>query len=333
MNVRLTGRPGADEAESRPWLLGRFSLRRFLRGEQAAAATVRLTHRRIFILPNRRGAGLGLLLAVQFLVAINYGNSLAFLLTFLLVGVAVLSAVHAFRNLAGLRVRTGRAAPVFHGEPALFELHVDNPSRLPRRGLHAQFRGARTDFDFEILPASTETVKLAMPTRGRGWLPIATVHLSTDFPLGIFRAWSPLNLAQRVLVYPSPAPVAFDRPPVPAMHERSRPKPGGDEDFFGFQDYRPGDPLKRIHWKGVAKAQGLKVKQYAGSEAAAVDLDWRHTPFADTETRLSVLCRWVLEAERAGTPYRLSLPGVAIAAGLGEAQRSRCLEALAVFGL
>lgn len=310
----------------------RFGLRRRSDTEPPAAGPIRLTHRRIYILPNRRGTGLALLLVVQFLIAVNYGNSLTFLLTFLLVGLAVASAVRAYRNLAGLQVRIGRAAPVFDGEQALFELHIDNPSPTPRLGLTARLREAPTGGFIAIPAASVETVKLAAPTRGRGWLPMPTAILATEFPLGIFHAWSPLHLDQRVLVYPRPAAVPCDRPPVPSGEGKSRPKPGGDEDFFGYHDYRPGDPLKRIHWKGVAKAQGLQVKQYAGGEASAVDLDWRHTPPADIETRLSILCRWVLDAERAGTPYGLRLPGLAITSGLGEVHRSRCLEALALFG-
>jgi uncharacterized protein (DUF58 family) len=49
------------------------------------------------------------------------------------------------------------------------------------------------------------------------------------------------------------------------------------------------------------------------------------------ESRLSILCQWVLQAERFGQAYGLRLPGIAIPPSRGEAQRNRCLEALALF--
>lgn len=330
--MRGSGIAGHLFGDARRRLRERLGLRRWFRGERAAAAPIPLTHRRIFILPNRRGLGLALLLTVQFLIAINYGNSLTFLLTFLLVGIAALSAVHAFRNLAGLRIRAGRSAPVFDGGQALFALQFDNPSRRARLGLHARCRDAVEGVDFELPAESTATVKLPVPTRGRGWLPLTTMTVSTAYPLGLFHAWSPLNLEHRLLVYPCPSEEVVARPPASAGAEVARGPAAGDDDFFGFVGYRPGDPLRRIHWKGIAKGQAAQVKQYVGGEGAAAELDWQQTQAADIETRLSVLCRWVLEADRAGTPYSLRLPGAMIATGSGEAHRHRCLAALALFG-
>ncbi|QJD29176.1 DUF58 domain-containing protein [Methylococcus geothermalis] len=310
----------------------RFDLRRFFSGEKAVDGPIRLTHRRVFIVPNRRGFGLALLLAIQFLAAVNYSNNLAFILTFLLAGIAMQSTLYAFRNLAGLSVRRGKAPPVFAGEPARFELHLDNPSGIHRLGLGARLAGSATTIRFDVAPGATATLVLHAETGKRGWLPLPTVTFDTCFPLGLFRAWSPINLRQRALVYPRPAPAGIEPPVIPELSAGTRPSHGEEEDFYGFAGYRPGDPLKRIHWKGVAKGQGVHVKQYAGGETAELALDWQYTPGADIEARLSRLCRWVLDAEAAGTPYSLRLPGIAIPRGLGETHRARCLEALALFG-
>lgn len=310
----------------------RLDLRRFFRGEKAVDGPIPLTHRRVFILPNRRGFGLAVLLAIQFLAAIHYSNNLAFILTFLLAGIAMQSTLYAFRNLAGLSVRRGKAPPVFAGEPARFELHLDNPSRIHRLGLGARLAGTATTIRFDVAPQSTATLILHAEAEKRGWLPLPTVTFDTSFPLGLFRVWSPVNLRQRALVYPRPAPPGIEPPASPPLGHGAHPNPSEEEDFYGFTGYRPGDPLKRIHWKGVAKGQGVHVKQYAGGEAAELVLDWQYTPGADIEARLSRLCRWVLDAEAAGTRYSLRLPGVVIGKGRGEAHRARCLEALALFG-
>ncbi|HWP00259.1 MAG TPA: DUF58 domain-containing protein [Methylococcus sp.] len=302
-----------------------LDLRRFFTGGEAVDGPVRLTHRRIYILPTRRGFGLALLLFVQFLVATNYNNSSAFLLTFLLGGIAMHSTLYAFRNLASLEIRPGKAISVFAGESAGFEVHIDNPTRLRRMGIDASLRGTKDSFPLCIEPGSSITLRLSVETRQRGWLPLPTLILATTFPLGFFRAWSPIRLRHGVWVYPHPA-LAGDTPPFWARHP---PDPG--EEFVGFREYRAGDPLRHIHWKGVAKGQGVHVKQYSDHDSGELVLDWEATPRVDLENRLSLLCRWILTAEQMGVPYGLRLPGQAIEIGRGNTHRTRCLEALARF--
>ncbi len=313
-------------------LRARFNLARFFRGEEPREGPVDLTHRRIFILPSRSGWGFALLLTIQFLISINYGNNLALGLTFLLASIAVLSALHCFRNLAGLRLRPGRAEPVFAGDLARFEVNIDNPSRLARWGLSARLGSADGSSEFDIPVESRSRITLAAPTARRGWQTIDTLTVSTSYPLGMFRAWSPINLTQRVLVYPQPSTELHPLPPLASGHGDASSNEWGDDDFGGFHAYRPGDSLKRIHWKGLAKGQTLQVKRYVAFAGPNSDLDWQNAPGANVEQRLSVLCRWVMEAERSGGEYGLRLPTQTIAAGSGDAHRRRCLEALALFG-
>jgi len=52
----------------------------------------------------------------------------------------------------------------------------------------------------------------------------------------------------------------------------------------------------------------------------------------DVETRLSVLARWVLDAEEAGLSWGLRLPGGEIPQAHGTAHTHACLKALALHG-
>jgi uncharacterized protein (DUF58 family) len=74
----------------------------------------------------------------------------------------------------------------------------------------------------------------------------------------------------------------------------------------------------------------ITIKGRKNSVGTAVATD---APAADVESRLSILCRWALQAEQRGQQYGLRLPGTAIPPGRGEAHRTRCLEALALFGI
>ena len=64
--------------------------------------------------------------------------------------------------------------------------------------------------------------------------------------------------------------------------------------------------------------------------AESVWLDWEAFAPHDVETRLSLLCRAVLEAEDSGLAYGLRLPGVVLEPDSGALHRHRCLEALAL---
>ena len=83
----------------------------------------------------------------------------------------------------------------------------------------------------------------------------------------------------------------------------------------------------------MARGEGWHIKQFGGGYQATVWLDWDTLADLDAETRLSVLTRWVLDAERDGMLYGLRLPENSIAPANGESHQQSCLRALAVFGL
>ncbi|MGX2042175.1 DUF58 domain-containing protein [Methylocaldum sp. MU1018] len=307
----------------------RLNLRRFFRGEKATAGPIALSHRRIFILPSRSGFALALLLLVQWLTAINYGNNLAFILTFLLAAAAMSSMLYSYRNLSGLSIGVGKTSPVFAGDQACFELRLSNPAALPRYAIDLKLKGAEP-VRLDIPAERSVPAILRVRAERRGWLELDTVTISTAFPLGIFYAWSPINLKHRVLVYPRPARERLPFPLSAGERAAARPQDSSDE-FQGLRVYRPGDPFKHIHWKSLAKGRGPLVKQYAGGEAEVLHLNWTETKGRSAEECLSRLCRWVLDAEQAGMRYSLGLPGTAIAPGRGASHCRKCLEALALF--
>lgn len=304
-----------------------FDLRRFFRGEKPVEGPVVLSHRRIFILPNRYGFGLALLLVVQTLVATNYSNNLTFILSFLMASIALVGILHGFRNLAGLVVRPGRVEPVFAGEAASFEFYLENRSPNARVALKLGTRPTEPLL-VNVPGGNDHLVRLPIPANQRGWMPMPMLTITSTFPLGLFRAWSLLNLPLQALVYPAPAPTGL---PFPEQTGQDQGQLFNADDFRGFQNYQPGDSLRRIHWKGVAKGQGVLVKEYRGERQSELYFDWNQTPGNDVETRLGQLCRWVLDAERAGMTFGLRLPSNDIAPGIGPEHGRRCLEALALF--
>jgi len=299
---------------------------------------ITLTQRRIFIIPTKQGFTLGFVLVLMLLGDINYNLSLGYVLTFLLTMMAVMSMLHAFRNLAHLEIRPGRAEAVFNGEVAQFMLHFNNRGRLPRYQLSLVQTGGsfwnniNTPIQFDVPAGKDIEVAFPLPAMRRGWLQPGRLTLYTEFPLGLFYCWSYLHFDTRCLVYAKP----LDDAPLPSggspdgTGKRSVP---GDEDFSGLRKYTAGDALPRIAWKAYARERGLQVKQFYTPLGDELLLDFADTPDRDEEEKLSRMTRWVLEAESQGLRYGLRMPDVELSAGNGAAHRDECLRRIALFDL
>jgi len=293
--------------------------------------TVELTQRRIYIFPSRQGLGFLLVLALMLLGCINYNLSLGYVLTFLLAMLGLLSMLYTFRNLAQLHIHAGHISPVFVGSDAQFVFHFDNPSRIARYQIIMQ-DDAQHRSVFDLAANSSQAVALAIPATQRGWMDSQRLTLYSEFPLGLFHAWTYLHFEVRALIYPAPAN-AQALPEQAAQQGVGKIMAAGDEDFAGLRRYVAGDALPRIAWKSLAREQGLQVKQFASPVGADVWLDFAQLPATSVEQKLSMLTRWVLDADVQKLRYGLRLPNSEIAPQNNPAHQAECLRRLALFGL
>jgi uncharacterized protein (DUF58 family) len=302
---------------------------RFLRTAPADVDPVVLRHSRIYILPTRRGLALMATLATMLLTSLNYALSLGLVVTFLLSGLASAALLHTFRNVAGIRVRPLAAGDTFAGAPIAFTLElIGGAAARHQIALHA--RGTQVESD--VRAGSALTLTLSTPTHERGRVPLGRVTLSSDFPLGLWRAWAYVHFPLEGVAFPAPEPAA---PPLPFgvdgpdAFARGR---GGDADLAGLREYQRGDPPQRVAWKAVARGAGWFSKAFDGTGSGGpVILDFAALPrHLDTEARLSRLAAWVLAAERAARPFALRVPGAALAVGQGREHRRAALTALAL---
>lgn len=299
-----------------------------LRGPEAGVIV--LVQRRVFILPTAHGVVFACVLLLMLTGSINYNLSLGFVLTFLLGALLVNAMLYTFRNLANLRVSGGRALPVFAGDFARFAVNLDNHGSAVRYSIGlAQGKGPAEHVD---VPARGSTVvHAAIHAPRRGVLRPGRLTLFTRYPLGLYHAWSYLELDMHCLVYPRPAPPGMPLPPAASSAGEGSERGQGQEDFAGLRQYHRGDSPRHIAWKVAARDQGLLTKQFAGRAETELWLDWNALPRAMAlEERLSRLARWVLDAHAAGLSFGLRIPGTTVAIGAGEIQRERCLEALAL---
>lgn len=306
----------------------RLRLSRFLSGEKPVDKPIILNQRRVFILPTHRGLNFALLTALLLLIAFVYNNNLVYMLAFLLASIFFITILHTYQALAGLVVQVGACKPVFAGELLGFTLNIDNPVTVARHYIEVTLDQPQV---LAMPPYSKTSVVLYTPTQQRGWQPIGKVTLASTYPLGLFRAWSPLRFDHKGLVYPKPALHQLAFPETPSELAQQGFSTKGADDFYGLSSYQPGDPIKHIYWKAFAKGQAVLSKQYGGETSAQIWLDYAQTPGHHTEERLSQLCRWVLDAERAGLAFGFVLPGFKLPPDRGALHAQKCLVALALF--
>lgn len=308
--------------------------RRWLNRRLPATQQLRLSHRSVFILPSRIGLLYLALLIVMLLSAINYQNSLIYALVFWLFSLGLVAMLLTFRNLAGLRIQAGRVTSCFAGEPLSLSLSLHS-----QQGSHeALYLAFYQQPGVLVRVAAGEELRLQLTHSAvqRGHLKAGRLMIESRFPLGLFRVWSWVKLDFQALVYPQPETSTMILSKGQEASSESTLPPlnaSGENDFYGLRHYQPGDSLKRIAWKQVARGKGMVSKDF--SQPLQQQALFRYSALAPLpmETRLSRLCAWLLEAQAQGWQYGLELPNQSFALQTGPEHLTRCLRALALFGL
>jgi len=295
------------------------------------AGPVILTQQRVYILPTRAGLLFSATVLVMLFGCVNYNLGLGYVLTFLMSGVGIVSILHTFRNLAQLQLNPGRPEPVFAGDAAVFPVLLSNPGGVARLSVGLMPAGQEPVYA-DVPAQGTAVVHVRLPAERRGRLPLGRLRVFTTFPLGLFHAWSNVELDLSCLVYPHPEIGRISLPPPRAGATEGLETGQGQDDFAGLRRYQRGDSLRHVAWKAVARGQPVMTKQFSGLAAGELWLDWDELPpDLRKEARLSRLTRWVLDAARAGHACGLRLPSAVIPPGTGPSHQEKCLTALALF--
>jgi uncharacterized protein (DUF58 family) len=117
------------------------------------------------------------------------------------------------------------------------------------------------------LPGGTEcSLEMEFTPLRRGPLRLTGTTVACPDPFGLFRTLRKIPGRQLVMILPKRYPMpAFDLPgsmkyQLGGVSMAS--SVGESEEFVALREYRPGDPLRRMHWKSFAKLGKPIVKEY-----------------------------------------------------------------------
>lgn len=291
---------------------------------------VTLTRDRVYILPTRAGLIFALLLITLLIGSINYEKNLGFILTFLLASIGNILLLSTWRNIAGLTLQGGDAIAVFAGEPARFDVRLVNHQLYDRHSIAISQHGSEQDI-VDCAANSSQLISFKVSTEARGLLDAGRFRLYTEFPSGLFIAWTWADLSISCTVYPAPdnnieLPV-FDHSKSGDTDTSGQ----GMENFSHLRKYHRGDNINRISWKAAAKTDELFTKQFIGARPVTHWINWNDIPARDAEQRLSMMTALIIHAEESHQRYGIRLPDREILPDSGSIHFHRCLTALALF--
>jgi uncharacterized protein (DUF58 family) len=281
----------------------------------------------LFIFPTRFGWQFLVGLLVLLLVAINYQNNLVYGLTFWLAMVGNMVVLHTSNNMLGLSLQSMGAEPVYAGDCAHFTVRISSARQREHRAIWVT--QADTVQKLDVASNRSTTLVLEQQTTQRGEQRLGRLTLASYFPLGWLRCWSPVSLDATVLVYPKPLEPPDHGLAQAAGMERAQRLEQSD-DVLGFRAYRPGDRLRDVQWRLVARQQPLVTKEYATGRTDTDRLSWYDYPNTPTELRLSYLCFRVRANVDRCVPFELELPEQTIRVSAA-ASPDNALRALALF--
>ena len=191
-----------------------------------------------------------------------------------------------------------------------------------------------------LLPNSTLEIPVEILPQWRGRLSFRGLALHCPDPLGLTKTRKFLPLSQSLLVLPKRYPLPFI--PLPGTRKHH---PGGvslaasvgeSEEFFSLRDYRPGDPLRKIHWKSWARTGKPIIKEFQDEffvrQALILDTFQPMTFSEKLEEAVSIAASFVTSLETQESLLDLMFVGTesfCFTSGRGLAQGDKILKILA----
>lgn len=305
-----------------------------------ASKTARFHLRNIYVVPTPAGFGLIGIILLTLVAAINFQNSLIYIVSFWLASLLVINVLYSYRNLSGLQLELLGSEPCFAGQQCLVSLRASGKG--DKESIYVGWKDidlAMLDLavvDEDVTDASaisTMEMQIAYPAPDRGRLQPPRLDIFTHYPAGLVVSWAYAHLDIQAIVYPHPQ--LMDENHIKGrgteIAEDGRELAGGVSDFSGMRPYQEGDSPRRIHWAKYAQTGKLHSKVFVDYEQHDLWLDWAELLSGSIEQRLSHLCARVLDLDEQQQSFGLRLPGKTILPDKGSAHRAACLTALALY--
>lgn len=286
-----------------------------------------ISRQNIYILPSKSGWLFIISLIAILSGAINYNNNMAYLLCFFLTSLGFIAMLQTHQNINHLTIKPLHSNAVFLGQDIDFNFLITTNKPLQHIAIETQINHNI----FSVAIDKPAEIKITESSEHRGYQKASRFKLFSDFPLGLFHAWTQVQLNNTAIVYPKPIPHNvmttdfFD-----GKNQQSRHL--GDDEFSGIRDFRKGDNLKSLAWKTIAKTNKLYTKEFHTETGDNLVFDFNKlNHINDLEEKLSILCSLIINASSKNINFGLVLPDKTIKPNNSNSHKHQCLTLLALY--
>ncbi|HSS63012.1 MAG TPA: DUF58 domain-containing protein [Gammaproteobacteria bacterium] len=118
----------------------------------------------------------------------------------------------------------------------------------------------------DLPPGEWVEVRMCLVPHRRGFIRLRAVSIAKSDPLGVFKALARAGRPESLLVLPRRYEVSWaellGRAQDRVGGQSKAASTGGSEEFASLREYRPGDPMRHIHWKGWARLGEPVVREF-----------------------------------------------------------------------
>ncbi len=210
------------------------------------------------------------LLGLLIVVALVTTSPIAYWLMYALLSIVIVSYVWTRFAARGLTIRRHlRTKWATVGDTIEEEFELQSRSRLPILMLEVE--------DYSELPGYRASLAVTMGSRTvrrwrthgeagrRGMYRLGPADVRVADPFGLFTAERRLAHENSIVVYPPISVMRDVAVPAGSLVGAARSSMRTQQvttDAGGLREFRPGDPLKRIHWPSSARRESLMVKEF-----------------------------------------------------------------------
>lgn len=286
----------------------------------------------LYIVPTLDGIKLAILNLILIIIGLVYANNYILLFNFILFCLFLGSMFYTHFNLQGLKLISAKLAPIHVNDNGILTLQFKTTSSLGHYFLRLRLKHLLIDledktFNFSIEPSSQKSFKVEIPIKGmkRGDLVLSRLCIETLFPFHLFRCFVYFKPQLTIVVYP-------ERKDLKIHHSESVQEDFQDEgEEFTLNNFKMGDPIKRVHWKKLAQTTRWYSKSLIAPKTTPVmlSLNKDHSSKLAIEDQLSSLCFALYQLHFQDIKYGLTIGNVTIDPNHSNHHLKHCLHTLA----
>lgn len=218
---------------------------------------------------------------IIYLIAINRGLELLYVIAELCLATLILSLIAPYFNTLGITasVKHTKYANQNQSIPITIELYSSSffAKYLLEAWLKTPFSTNKEHMFFIKTLGKQFTIQTELLTDIRGVHQIGPLHIKTGFPLGL-KVFKKVfeNTKSEIVVFPIPVkvkkfPFSIDESSTLQGDNKSKRK-GGHDEFISVREYKHGDSPRHIHWPTSAKKGELIVREYQDTLSSSLTI-------------------------------------------------------------